>query len=158
SARDSGALLSSGRLLRVEGPNRYVALSMRLPVYQPGMPLGSVEERRAAYLGSVGAGFRIRELLRGALNDATLQYMQFRLYDGGPAQSYSGGANGIGEDTLLFDSKDLLEDTGAKRPTGEGAYFKAVLPTEVAGRTWEVHFASPREGFVGDTDATLPWM
>ncbi len=158
-ARDSGELLSSGRLLRVEGPHRFVALNMRLPVYRVGMPQETVEQRRAAYLGSVGAGFRVRELLQGALNDSTLHSVQFRLYDGGPARRYPGvRTETASEETLLFDSTDLLNRPVTKSAGADPAYFRIVQPMRVAGRIWEVHFTAPREAFVAATDAALPWI
>src|SRR6185369_6339405 len=61
--RGFNQLSSSGRLVRIDGPERYVALSIRLPVYRAGAPTGSEAERRDAYIGSVGAGFRVKESL-----------------------------------------------------------------------------------------------
>ena len=46
-ARDTGALTSSGKTIRVNGSNSEIGLAMRLPVYRRGMPLDSVEQRRA---------------------------------------------------------------------------------------------------------------
>src|SRR5712664_897813 len=49
--RDTGEIATSGRLIRIEGPNKHVglvALAMRLAVYRPGAALDSVDARRAA--------------------------------------------------------------------------------------------------------------
>src|SRR6266853_1414034 len=100
AARDGGKLTSSGRLLDA-GRSRSVFLAMRLPTYQSGMPVETVEERRAAYTGSVGAGFRVRELIQGALDTSKLQSLQFRLYDAGPIKDKTPSA-AIREDRLLF--------------------------------------------------------
>ena len=43
-----------------------IYLAMRLPVYKKGMPIDTVEQRRTAYLGSVGAAFDVESLMRGA--------------------------------------------------------------------------------------------
>src|SRR6266446_3694882 len=106
-ARDSGKLTSSGRL---RASSRSAFLAMRLPVYRPGAAVETVEQRRAAYLGSVGAGFRVRELIQGALDKSKLQHLRFRLYDAGPAKDKTPSA-AIQEDRLLFDSDDLLDSS-----------------------------------------------
>ena len=83
--RDTGQLFSSGRLIVVGGVKR-AGLSMRLPVYRPGMPLDTVGQRRAAFMGSLGAGFRVRDLMRGVIDQAILESIRFQVYDAGPAE------------------------------------------------------------------------
>ena len=157
AARDSGKLTSSGRLLDA-GRSRSVFLAMRLPTYQSGMPVETVEERRAAYTGSVGAGFRVRELIQGALDTSKLQSLQFRLYDAGPIKDKTPSA-AIREDRLLFDSDDLLDASlTASKAGGPDALFTTNLPMEVGGRIWEVRFNAKKEAIIDRTDALLPWL
>jgi diguanylate cyclase (GGDEF)-like protein/PAS domain S-box-containing protein len=159
SARDSGKLRSSGELLRIKGPKPFTGLSMRLPVYRSGMPLETVEQRRAAYLGSVGAGFRVKELMQGVLDEHALEFMRFKLYEAGPAESYVAATHTASTDRLLFDSNDLFKGAGVVAdPGGENSSFKTVLPIEVAGRVWEVHFSTPNKAVIGSVDAALPWL
>src|SRR6266705_1369283 len=133
AARDSGKLTSSGRLLDA-GRSRSVFLAMRLPTYQSGMPVETVEERRVAYTGSVGAGFRVRELIQGALDTSKLQSLQFRLYDAGPIKDKTPSA-AIREDRLLFDSDDLLDASLKASTAGDpDALFTTNLPMQVGGR------------------------
>jgi len=154
SARDSAKLTSSGQLLRQKG---FTGLSMRLPVYRSGMPVETVEQRRAAYLGSVGAGFRVKELMRGVLDDHALEVMRFKLYEVGPAESYAAAKQTVSADRLLFDSNDLLNKTTSAAIETDSA-FRTVLPIEVAGRVWEVHFSTPTQAIIDRTDAMLPWL
>jgi len=157
AARDSGKLTSSGRLLDA-GRSRSVFLAMRLPTYRSGMPVETVEERRAAYTGSVGAGFRVRELIQGALDKSKLQSLQFRLYDAGPIKDKTPSA-AIREDRLLFDSDDLLDASlKASKVEGPDALFATNLPMEVGGRIWEVRFNAKKEAIIDRTDALLPWL
>src|SRR5712691_2132777 len=157
AARDSGRLISSGRLLDA-GRSRSVFLAMRLPVYRPGMPVETAEERRAAYTGSVGAGFRMRELIQGALDKSKLQYLRFRLYDAGLIKDKTPSA-AIREDRLLFDSDDLLDaPLKAAKAGGPDALFATNLPMEVGGRIWEVRFSAKKEAIIDRTDALLPWL
>jgi len=157
SARDSGKLTSSGQLLRQKS---FTGLSMRLPVYRPGMPVATVEQRRAAYLGSVGAGFRVKELMRGVLDDHALEVMRFKLYEAGPAENYAAARQPVGADHLLFDSNELFNKTAgtAVDASNEDSSFKTVLPIEVAGRIWEVHFRTPTKAIIDRTDLMLPWL
>src|SRR5438477_495163 len=72
--RDTGKLIASGQPLRIKSPRKVsskesVFLGMRLPVYRKGMPVETVEQRRAAYIGSAGAGFNVEHLMREALNE-----------------------------------------------------------------------------------------
>src|SRR4029077_17144864 len=84
-AQDSGQLTVSGRLIRVMRAKEVVGLAMRVAVYRSGMPVDTVEARRAAYDGSVGAGFNVENLMRGVLNEETLRHIRFKLYDAGRA-------------------------------------------------------------------------
>src|SRR5258708_29761934 len=85
---------------------------MRLPVYRSGMPVETVEQRRAAYLGSVGAGFRVKELMQGVLDEHALEFMRFKLFEAGPAESYGAARITFSADRLLFVSTDLFKTTG----------------------------------------------
>jgi CHASE domain len=99
--RDSGEAISSGRRLYAERGAKYVGLAMRLPVYRRGMPTGTLEERRRAYIGSVGAGIRIKGMMAGLLSAETMRVMRYRIYDAG-----SGYAPEVvpSPATLLYDS------------------------------------------------------
>ena len=149
--RSTQSIISSGRLLSV-GKDRFVGLSMRLPVHRPGMPTGTPEERARAFVGSVGAGYNVRKLMAGVLDETTMMSMRYRLYDAGPIAEQA-------PLTLLFDSAQATtgvpEDEFA--PPG-GGDFKAVLPLELAGRNWELHFSAPRAAYIAGTDALLPWL
>jgi diguanylate cyclase (GGDEF)-like protein len=158
SARDSGNLSSSGQLLNIGQSRALAMLAIRLPVYRPDASLETPEERRAAYLGSVGAGFRVRELVQGALDESALRHMQFRLYEAGPAKNYLASAHTAREDHLLFDSKDLSPPSSGASESKGVASFGATLPMTVAGRIWDVQFSAPREAFVRGADVTLPWL
>lgn len=156
--RDTGELFSSGRLIVIDGANRHVGLSMRLPVYRSGMPLETVEQRRTAFIGSLGAGYRVKELIRGVLDEATLTYMRFKIYDAGPAQNYAQYIGSGATETLLFDSQEFLSEKDAtSRDMEPVSTFTTVLPLIVASRTWEIHFSAPQAPIIGVSSKTLPW-
>jgi diguanylate cyclase (GGDEF)-like protein/PAS domain S-box-containing protein len=157
SARDTGKLAASGQLVNFGSKRESAILAMRLPVYRSGAPRETVEQRRAAYVGSVGAGFRVHELVRGALDESALQQMHFRLYDAGPAEKYDPEIAVATEEKLLFDSDDLRLARSPDREIGQFT-FGVVLPIEVGGRIWDVHFTAPREAFVKGADVATPWV
>jgi len=144
--RDTGAVMSSGRLIRIEGPNRHVGMAMRLAVYKPGMALDSVEARRAAFRGSVGAGYRVAEVMRVALREQQLRNIHFRLID----QGSEGGAGVSQQDRLLFDS-DELRGKASGAEVGSEDRFEHRLGFSVAGRVWQIQFTAPKQasGVIG---------
>jgi signal transduction histidine kinase len=158
AARDSGQLTASGRPIRIKAAKEYTGLAMRLAVYRGGTPLDTVEQRRTAYLGSVGAGFNIENLMRGVLSKETASYLMFRLYDVGPAGVDLPSPAGA-KAWLLFDSSQLNQPS-RKRVSANipDSLFTHVLPMEVGGRTWEVHVSAPKNAIIEATDALLPWL
>ncbi|MGH8675066.1 MAG: CHASE domain-containing protein, partial [Burkholderiales bacterium] len=152
--RDTGELISSGRLLNV-GKDRFVGLAMRLTVYRNGAPLNTVDERRAAFIGTVGAGYNVLKLMAGVLDETTMTSMRYRLYDAGAVGPIKPDAP---KPFLLFDNAQTAP--GAPKddfaPPGEGPLFDAMLSLELAGRNWELHFSAPKSAFVERKDALLP--
>lgn len=154
SGRDSGELISSAQQLRVKRAKEAIYLAMRLAVYRKGMPVETVEQRRAAYVGSVGSGFDVENLIRGGLKEEMLHYMQIKLYDAGSA---------AGERHSETGGKRLLFDSG--RPTGgpleqsagdSSSVFVHVLPIEIASRVWEFQYSAPKEVILGRLDTLWP--
>jgi PAS domain S-box-containing protein len=154
SGRDSGKLIASGLPIPIRsGTREYIGLAMRLPVYRNRMPLDTAEERRAAYLGSVGAGFNVERLMAGVLEEKTTRYMRFRVY--GPATE--GGASSPGKERLLFDSNLLIHESAAQ-PAGDDPrfMFTRAVPMEIAGRTWEIHFSTRKDAVIDRVDRLVP--
>jgi signal transduction histidine kinase len=154
--RDTGELFSSGRLLNV-GKDKFVGLAMRLAVYRSRAPVNSVEERRAAFIGTVGAGYNVRKLMTGVLADTTMTSMRYRLLDAGPVESRQAAPV---KPSLLFDSAQTAPGAPIDDFVLPGAepMFDAVLPLQLAGRHWELHFSAPKQSFVAPSDARLPWL
>lgn len=159
--RDSGKVTSSGlpiRIKTIKDRKEYIGLAMRLGVYRSEMQRDSVEQRRAAFFGSVGAGFNVENLMKGVLDRETSRYLQFKLYDAGAAAD-SAASKAESKKWLLFDSSQLVASLPAGPDTGDtDSHFTAVLPMEVGGRIWEVKFSARKDTIIERTDALLPWM
>ncbi len=157
SARDSGKLTASGVPLRIQGAKPYTGLAMRLAVYDSGRPVSTVQQRQAAYLGSVGAGFNVDKLMKGVLDAETARYMRFRLYDAGPANNPSIVSSSPTE-RLLFNSYQPAANLSHPSSADDlGAMFNRILAMEVGGRIWNVHISAPRSAVINRVDALLSW-
>jgi signal transduction histidine kinase len=156
--RDSGRLIASGQPLRVKRARETIYLAMRLAAYGKGMPIDTVEQRRAAYIGSIGSGFDIESLIKEALNEETLQHMRIRLFDVGSAIDSPDAEPTVGK-TLLFDS----DQKAGKYPPHPGANasestFVYALPIEVASRNWVFEYRARKNTIINDTDRLLPLL
>jgi PAS domain S-box-containing protein len=162
SGQDSGRLTASGLPIPIKTPTKeYIGLGMRLPVYRKGMSLDTVEQRRAAYLGSVGAGFNVGNLMTGVLDERTTRYMRFQVY--GPAVNQSAAGERVpsspGKERLLFDSNQLIHASAAQfAADAPSLMFTRVMPMEIAGRTWEIHFSARKDAVIDRVDRFMPYI
>jgi PAS domain S-box-containing protein len=154
AARDSGRLSASGLPIQVKSPKSYVGLAMRMPVYRSDMPSSTVEERRAAYLGSVGAGFNVDHLMKGVVDNDADHDMRFTLYDVGAALEPGGGSAPSAE-RLLYDSH-RGRNPASHSSRGSDPGFARGLQMEVGGRVWEVRFTARKDAIIGRLDALSP--
>jgi PAS domain S-box-containing protein len=156
AARDSGELIASGRLIRIQAQKEYVGLAMRLAVYRSGAPLATAADRRAAYVGSVGAGFNVDKLMRTALDRDMSRYMRLRLYDAGTVADRRPAARNA--DALLFDSSYGGSAISAAGQDDLQTLFTHVLPIDVGARIWEMRFTARKDQAIAPVDALLPWV
>lgn len=140
--RDNGELSASGTPIDSVHQPAGAGLALRLPVYRSDMPLGSVEQRRQAYLGSVGIGFSVPRLVQAALEQMQVRDARLVLYDSSqPART----------PVTLFDS---MPECKTLRPHEQ---FSVTLPIEFHQRQWQAHFSAPRERWYSRFDTWLPW-
>jgi len=151
-ARDSGRMAASGKPIVVERPVRHLALGLRMAVYR--IPAGGagprdVEERRAAYAGSVGIGFSIPALVRGALQGAA----------GGPValQLYAAADNGATGPLHVNGADNLLYD-GAPAALAGDDLLEAVLPVRFDDNLWKARFSARRADLAGEFGRVFPWL
>src|SRR5262249_17324904 len=155
--RDSGQLTASGTIALALDPRRHPGFAMRLPVYRKGMPVATVEQRRAAFTGMVSTSFVVIDLIRGVLSEQFLQTMHLRIYDAGFLDSPPGSQPPA--DNLMFDSDRLLPDASRKDISGGAkvASLTRIEELKVGGRRWNLHFDA-RKGFIEPSERMLPWL
>lgn len=130
-ARDRDEAILSGKVLLVQETKKDIqaGILMYVPVYRQGLPISTVEERRAAIMGWVYSPYRMSDLMQGILGGWGVKEdkkLRLRIYDGEEASP----------EKLLFDSgpggQDVNGDT-SKRDISE--------KVSLAGQIWTLHFA-----------------
>lgn len=135
-SRDTGQVAMSApfRLRQSgDGLDQGDGFILRLPVYAPGKTPATLEERRASIIGSIGASFRISELIAQGVPDAPALLADLVVED------VSGG-----QPRLLYERQ--FDAPGDQPPHKVEIRF--------SDRTWRV-VAHAKKGAVGEAGGTL---
>jgi signal transduction histidine kinase len=155
--RDTGELSASGTPIPgMSGPNRTV-LSMRLPIYRNGMRISNVEERRAAFVGSVGIGFTVPKMVRGVLEQMPARGVRLVVTDIGDrqAETKAGSARSA---RVLFDSEATDAMPSSPMARHDIANFTKTLPVGYNRRLWEAHLSIRKANLYTVFDLYAPWL
>jgi signal transduction histidine kinase len=155
--RETGRIAASATPVPfLSGINR-MGLSIRLPIYRTGMPATTVEERRAAFVGSVGIGFGVQELIEGVLDQIPVRGVRLVLTDIGPR---AGGSQGSAASPprMLFDSKATVAVPSVPLAEPSRTTFVTTLPVGYATRAWEAQFSVRKSDLYTGFDAYVPWL
>lgn len=127
-ARDSGQTAISAKVKLVQETKTDVqaGLLMYLPVYRPGMPADTPEQRRAALMGYVYSPFRMKNLMNGILG-GYLQEVDLEIFDGRTTED---GAH-------MYDS-----DLSHGALTGRNPLFATEEVVDMYGRPWTLRMQS----------------
>lgn len=155
-ARDTGEPISSGRRIFADRGATTVGLAMRMPVYRRGLPVDTVAARRAAYVGSVGAGMRIDGMLSNLLSAETLRVIHYRIYDAGALGELRAAPS---NDRLLYDSVGGaavaaasaagISRVGTAERGLRAAPLERLTEQAFAGRRWLIVFSADRATLMG---------
>src|SRR5579863_890476 len=130
AARDDGVpIVTRGR----EGEAaRRKELGIRVPVYRAGMAGGTVEERRRAFLGFIGADVALDQMMQDVLGGHFAEDLALRIYDA--------GLPGLGDPgrgaPLLYSSHPLQQ--ADRLPAG--ARYRKEVSIAVPGDRWTLSF------------------
>jgi signal transduction histidine kinase len=152
-SRDDGLLRASGRPIAALSTPSDNHLGMRLPVYRHGTTLTNLEQRRAAYIGSLGIAFSLPKLLHGVMDEMPIPDVRMTLVDVGPRDV-------IGHDTatwpkVLFDSHGNAANPTPPLASGNDV-FTASLPLDFNGRPWQAVYSVPKARLRTDFDVYYP--
>jgi signal transduction histidine kinase len=147
-SRDTGDASTSGAPVRfASSPS---GLAIRMPVYRAAMSLQDVNQRRAAYLGSVGIGFSVNHLARGVLDNTPKDATRLVISGMSPTEGPD-GSPGVYRRIVYFDNRP------GKAPD-EQVEFRALLPVGVSGRGWDIDFTVRKRSMYSEIDSVLPWV
>lgn len=138
----------------LSGINR-TGLSLRMPIYRMGANPTTVEQRRAAFVGSVGLGFRVQTLVAGVLDQLPVRGVRLTLSDFGLRQEQ---AQRPVHPLVLFDSMASAEQPAPPLATPDRDTFVVSLPLGYNARVWEAHFSIRKSDLYTGFDAYVPWL
>ena len=152
-SRDDGKLRASGRPIAALSTPNDNHLGMRVPVYRHAPLLTGAEQRRDAYLGSLGIAFSLPKLLHGVMDEMPIPGVRMTLFDVGPREV-------IGHDTttwpkVLFDSRGTAANPTPPLDSGDDV-FTATLPLDFNGRPWQTTYSVPKARLRTDFDIYYP--
>lgn len=149
-SRDSGEIATSGMPVPVMMSQQRLGLAMRLPVYRPG-PLNTVEQRRAAFRGSVGVAFNVAIMVHGVLDDVPVKPVRFSLFN----------VNELNKNKpvrLIYDSATAPGLPPQPQDFHDSTKFHVWLPVDFNGHAWTVHFSVPKKSVNRSSDASIPLL
>ena len=154
-ARDSNTMSASGtRVNMLPGPNQN-GLAMRLPVYRADLPLRTVAQRRAAYLGSAGIGFGVAKLVNGVLDEFPAKGVRLVLTDLTEVPPEPGETR---PSAILYDSHATLRQPHPAPAVEDSAVLRASLPIEFNQRQWRADFSIDKAALYTRFDVYYPWL
>ena len=141
-ARDSGQEAMSGmvKLVQETATDVQKGFLIYVPDYRPGLPLDTVEQRRAALRGFVYSPFRMKDLMHGVLATEK-KTLSFEIFDGDRPTP----------DTLLYDDDE-------PHPLDFGSHDHTMSAThliEVGGHRWTLYVYT-HSGYLSAADTGLP--
>jgi signal transduction histidine kinase/CHASE1-domain containing sensor protein len=155
--RETGQIAASATPVPFLSGVNQTGLSIRLPIYRMGMPASTVEQRRAAFVGSVGIGFRVHKLIEGVLDQMPVRGVRMTLTDIGPRPGSSQSV-APAPARVLFDSMATVAMPSPPMATADRATFVTMLPMGYNMRVWEAHFSIRKSDLYTGFDAYVPWL
>jgi signal transduction histidine kinase len=154
ASRDNDILYASGTPIPALSRPNQIYLGMRAPVYRIAAPLATIEQRRAAYVGSLGVSFSIPKLLYGVMDEIPIAGLRMTLYDIGPGKDVE-GRDTTGRALALFDSHGTSTEPTPPLAAGS-AVFTTTLPLDFNGRPWKTTYSAPKSALYSGFESYYP--
>jgi signal transduction histidine kinase len=153
--RDDGTVQAAGTPIQALSRPNDIYLGMRMPVYQMGVKLDSVEQRRASYRGSIGIAFSVTKLLKGVMDEISLPGLRMTLYDTG--SHVDDARDRHGRKLTLFDSRGTIANPSPALDASDDV-FSVTLPLDFNGRPWATIYSIPKAAMYTEFDVHYPNM
>jgi signal transduction histidine kinase len=153
-ARDNNTIAASGIRVRIlPGPIQNV-LAMRMPVYRSDMPIATVIQRRAAYIGSVGIGFGVNRMVNGVLESFPVNGARLVLTDLDDVPAEPGEQR---PSAVLYDSMATARSAPPPMSDDPGL-LRTSLNIEFNQRHWRADFNIAKAALYTQFDFYYPWL
>jgi len=134
-ARDTDDAALSGKVVLVQETSYDVqaGVLMYVPVYRKGMPVETVEQRRAAIHGWIYSPYRMNDLMQGVLGDRFLgkeQRLHLQIFDG-----------------LQSSPQSLLYECHNAEELWPEEHFSRLIPVDFNGQRWTLKVTQTGGGF-----------
>ncbi len=128
-SRDSDVATLSGKVILVQENNNDIQFGtlMYVPVYQKGMPVNTVDQRRKAIMGWVYSPYRMNDLMNGILGKGDINHFEginLKLYD-----------DSLSDKCLIYDSR-INNPNQIKGKPNQALSFPVVFH----GKKWILYF------------------
>ncbi|HEX8786753.1 MAG TPA: CHASE domain-containing protein, partial [Telluria sp.] len=152
--RDQGTVQASGTPIPPLSRPNDAHMGMRVAVYRAGAPIDTVEQRRDAYVGSLGLAFSLPTLLNGVLDEMPIAHVRMTLYDVGAHITVDGHPS-VEHLLTLFDSHGTPANPEPVLDTGKDV-FSVTLPLDFNGRPWKIVYSVPKSALHTGFDIYYP--
>lgn len=153
--RDGGQIGTSGVPVPVMAEQKRLGLAMRLPVYQAGVPVQTVEQRREAFRGSVGVTFNVALLVRGVLDEIPVKPVRFMLFN---VNELAGNSGNNRPSHLIYDSTATAERPARSTDFEVPTKFHVWLPVDFNGHRWLAYFSTPKAAVKRGSNDSIPLL
>lgn len=152
--RDEGTIHATGTPIPALSKPNDAHLGIRMPVYRFGASTETIEQRRAAYMGSLGIAVSLPKLLHGVIDEIPISGVRMTLYDVGNGFDVHGQE--ITDHPLaLFDSRGSINDPTPPLDRSTDMFF-TTLPLNFNGRPWKIVYSVPKHALHTDFDDYYP--
>lgn len=146
-ARDLNTATLSGRVILVQETKDEPQFGtlMYAPVYHKGMPIKTIEQRRAAIYGWVYSPYRMKDLFLGILgepNENTNKQRHLQIFDSAQASPQS----------LLYDD----HPAGDQKNSSTGRFIRQI-PVVLYGQSWTLRFTQTNKDFFSSENENI-WI
>ncbi|RKX27097.1 MAG: hypothetical protein DRP47_07095 [Candidatus Zixiibacteriota bacterium] len=147
-ARDMGQFAATAPIFLENDRKNAPGIVAFLPVYKKGLPVSTIEERRAATMGILLCGMRINDVLEGIIKNMKPIGINVLLTD----ISTSGDERFLGQHLARL---SVQTDTLLKVNNNSGLLFETSF--DIANRTWEMR-CSPSSGYLAAHTIWVHWV
>jgi len=150
--RDTGEFSSAGGPI----PEDRDQLALRGAVYKRHLPTENVEQRRQAFIGTVGVAFSLTKLVGEAVRPPLFKTVHFRIHGVGRTKSPPATLAPPSDENLLLDSAALSAAQGEAFARSSADVLRRVSQVEFGGQVLRIDFDGQLSSFSSRLEQAQP--